>query len=92
MATTHGLITLSDSTATLVTTPGTHSGADVTIQNVDEAAVVYLGGEGVTAADYGFKLTAGAAWSVELSSNDHIYAISDTDASKVAVLKVNLED
>lgn len=92
MATQHGLTTLSNTAATLVTTPGTHSGADVTIQNVDDAATVYLGGEGVTTTDYGFKLVAGAAWSVELSSNDHIYAISDTDASKVAVLKVNLED
>lgn len=92
MATQHGLTALSNVTATLVTTPGIHSGADVTIQNVDETAIVYLGGEGVTSTDYGFKLTAGAAWSVELSSNDHIYAISDTDDSKVAVLKVNLED
>ena len=92
MATQHGLTALSNVTATLVTTPGIHSGADVTIQNVDETAIVYLGGEGVTSTDYGFKLTAGAAWSVELSGNDHIYAISDTNASEVAVLKVNLED
>jgi len=92
MATEHGLITLSNATATIVTTPGTHSGADVTIQNVDETAIVYLGGIGVTSTDYGFKLTPGAAWSVELASKDHIYAISDTDASEVAVLKVNLED
>lgn len=92
MATTHGLITLSDSTATLVTTSGIHSGADVTIQNIDDGATVYLGGEGVTTTDYGFKLAPGAAWSVELSGNDHIYAISNTNTSQVAVLKVNLED
>lgn len=92
MTTSHGLITLSDTAATLVTTPGTHSGADITIQNVDDTAIVYIGGEGVTTTDYGFKLTPGAAWSVELSGTDHIYAISDTDASKVSLLKVNLED
>jgi hypothetical protein len=91
MATTHSLIALSDSTATAVSGTGTHSGADITIQNVDDTAIVYLGGEGVTAADYGFKLTPGAAWSVELSGKDHLYAISDTDASEAAVLKVNLE-
>ena len=90
--TTHEHVTLSDSAATLVTTPGIHSGADVTIQNIDEDATVYIGGEGVTSTDYGYRLSPGAAWSVELSGNDHIYAISDTDASKVAVLKVNLED
>lgn len=92
MATEHGLTTLSNSTATLVTTSGIHSGADVTIQNIDDAATVYLGGEGVTTTDYGYKLVAGGVWSVELSGNDHIYAISDTNASQVAVLKVNLED
>lgn len=89
--TTHALVTLSDSAATLVTTPGTHSGADVTIQNVDATAIVYIGGEGVTSTDYGFRLDPGAAWSVELAATDHIYAISDTNASKVATLKVNLE-
>jgi len=89
--TTHALVTLSNTADTLVTTPGIHSGADVTIQNVDDTAVVYIGGDGVTSTDYGFKLTPGAAWSVELASEDHIYAISDTDATKVAVLAVGLE-
>jgi hypothetical protein len=89
--TTHALVTLSDTADTLVTTPGTHSGADITIQNIDDTAIVYLGGEGVTAASYGFKLTPGAAWSVELAGQDHLYAISDTDASEVAILKVSLE-
>jgi hypothetical protein len=91
MTTSHGLVALSNVTATLVSTPGTHSGADITIQNIDDTAIVYIGGEGVTAASYGFKLTPGAAWSVELAGKDHLYAISDTDASEVAILKVSLE-
>lgn len=90
----HALITLSDSTAStlLPNVTGLHNGADFTVQNVDETAIVYIGGEGVTTTDYGFKLTPGAAWSVELSGYDHLYAISDTNGSKVATLKVNLED
>jgi hypothetical protein len=87
----HALTTLSDSEAARITPNGTHSGMDITIQNVDEAAIVYLGGEGVTASDYGFKLTAGAAWSVELPGNDALYAISDTNESQVAVLRLGLE-
>jgi hypothetical protein len=87
----HALTTLSDSEATRITPNGTHSGMDITIQNVDEAAIVYLGGEGVTASDYGFKLTAGAAWSVELPGNDALYAISDTNGSDIAVLRLGLE-
>ena len=57
MATYHDLLTLSDTTATELTPGANHSGLDVTIQNVDDTAIVYIGGAGVTASDYGFKLT-----------------------------------
>ena len=90
--TTHEHVTLSDSAATLVTTPGIHSGADVTIQNIDETAIVYVGGSGVTASNYGFKLSPGTAISFELPPKDAIFCISDTDTSKVAVLQIGLED
>ena len=90
--TTHGLTTLSDSTDTRLSPAGTHSGLDITIQNVDATATVYIGGEGVTASNYGFKITAGAAWSIELPPKDEIHAITDTNGSKVAVLYTGLED
>lgn len=90
--TTHGLTTLSNSTDTRLSPAGTHSGLDITIQNVDATATVYIGGEGVTALDYGFKITAGAAWSIELPPKDEIHAITDTNGSKVAVLYTGLED
>jgi hypothetical protein len=64
---------------------------DITIQNTDESAYVYLGGIGVTTSDYGYRLAPGAAWSVELSGQDPIYAITDTNNSKIAVLKTGLE-
>ena len=89
--TTHALTTLSNTTATRLTPPGLHSGMDITIQNVHASAVVYLGGEGVTSSNYGFKLTAGNSWSIELPGVDAIYAITDTHTSKVSVLKTNLE-
>jgi hypothetical protein len=92
MTTRHYLRTLSNSTATIVSTRGTHSGEDITIQNIDATAIVYIGGEDVTASSYGFKIIPGAAWSVELPPKDNIYAISDTNGSEVAVLKVGLED
>jgi len=90
--TTHNLVTLSDSTDTRLTPANVHSGHDFTVQNVDATATVYIGGEGVTSSDYGFKITAGAAWSIELPPRDAIYAISDTDGTSVAVLYTGLED
>jgi hypothetical protein len=89
--TTHALTTLSNSTATRLTPLGLHSGMDITIQNVHESAIVYIGGEGVSSSDYGYRLNPGLAISFELPGRDALYAISNTNNSKVAVLKTNLE-
>ena len=91
MAIYHDLITLSDSAATELTPGARHSGLDVTIQNVDETAVVYIGGSTVTTSDYGFKLTPGAGFSIELNPNDRLYAISDTNGTNAALLRALLE-
>jgi len=87
----HALTTLSSSSATKLTPNGVHSGLDITIQNVHESAYVYIGGVGVTSNNYGYRLAPGAAWSVELPGRNELYAITDTNNSKVAVLKTNLE-
>jgi len=89
--TTHSLTALSSASATRLTPNGTHSGIDVTIQNVHASAIVYIGGIGVTSSSYGYRLSPGAAWSVELSGKDAIYAISNTNGSQVAVLQTSLE-
>lgn len=89
--TTHSLTTLSSSSATRLTPNGVHSGMDITIQNTDDAAIVYVGGTGVTSSNYGYRLSPGAAWSIELSGRDALYAVTDTNNSKVAVLKTSLE-
>ena len=89
--TTHALTTLSSTTATRLTPSGLHSGMDITIQNVHASATVYIGGEGVTSSDYGYRLLAGAAVSFELPGRDALYAISSTNNSKVAVIKTGLE-
>lgn len=87
----HTLYTLSNTAATRLTPNKTHSGMDITIQNIDAEAYVFIGGEGVTSNDYGFRLAPGAAISFELPGKDALYAISDTNESEIAVLKTNLE-
>jgi hypothetical protein len=89
--TTHAFTTLSSTSATRLTPNGVHSGLDITIQNTDGSAYVYLGGVDVTTSDYGYRLAPGAAWSVELPGQDALYAITDTNNSKIAVLKTGLE-
>ena len=93
MATYHEIVTLSDSTPVELTPEGkVHSGLDLTVQNIDEEAIVYLGGEGVTSTSYGYKLEPGDGFSIELNPRDQFFAISDTDESEVALLRVLLED
>jgi hypothetical protein len=90
--TTHSLITLSDSEDSRLTPAGIHSGMDVTIQNLDSEAYVYIGGEGVTTSSFGYRLAPASAISFELPGKNALYAISDTDGTQVAVLKTGLED
>jgi hypothetical protein len=87
----HSLTTLSNTTATLLTPSGLHSGMDITIQNTHASAIVYIGGAGVTSSNYGYRISPNNAWSIELSGKDALYAVSDTNGSAVAVLKTSLE-
>jgi hypothetical protein len=64
---------------------------DITLQNVHDTAYVYVGGEGVTSTNYGYRIAPGHAISWELPGKDALYAMSDINGSKVAVLKTNLE-
>ena len=87
----HAHTTLSNTTDTRLTPNGLHSGMDITIQNIHESAYVYVGGEGVTASDYGYRIAPGAAFSIELPGTNALYAISTVNSSKVAILQTGLE-
>lgn len=89
--TTHALFTLSDETDTRLTPNGLHSGMDITIQNLEAEAYVYIGGEGVTTESFGYRLAPASAISFELPGKNALYAISDTNGAQVAILKTGLE-
>lgn len=86
----HSLTTLSSTSATRLTSYGKHSGLDLTIQNVDDSAYVYVGGEDVSVEDYGYRISPNNAISFSLLSHDAMYAITDTNGSKVAVLQYGI--
>ena len=87
----HSLVTLSNTSATRLTPNGKHSGMDITLQNVNETGYIYLGGEGVTSSNYGFRIMPNHSFSIELNGNDAIYAISSSNGLSLAVLKARLE-
>ena len=89
--TTHALFTLSDSQESRLTPLGVHSGMDITIQNLEAEAYIYIGGEGVTTESFGYRLAPAAAISFELPGKNALYAIADTAGAQVSVLKTSLE-
>lgn len=87
----HALITLTQGTAYRLTPPGTHSGKDFTIQNVNATGYVYIGGEGVSITNYGFRIMPNHSISFELAPQDALYAISYDSGAKIAVIEIGLE-
>jgi hypothetical protein len=67
------------------------TGRDITIQNVNLDGYIYVGGNGVTAESYGYRLMPNHAISFELDKQDGLYVVGSRDGMKVAVLSINLE-
>ena len=87
----HKLVVVSTTSPTLLSPPNTHSGVDITIQNVNASGYIYLGASGLTDSDYGFRIDPSHAISIELNGRDSIYAIGSTSGLSVAVLTTALE-
>ena len=88
----HQLINLSNSSTTLLSPFGTHSGVDITIQNVNTEGYVYIGANSqVSSTNYGYRISPNSAVSFELPGSDALYAIGSTTELKVAVMITNLD-
>ncbi len=88
----HSLITTNSSQSTRVSPYGTHSGVDITIQNVNSAGYIYVGSdELVTSSNYGFRIMPNHSISFELPGRDSLYIIGSTNGLLAAVMITNLE-
>lgn len=87
----HNLLTLSNSTATRLTPAGLHGGIDFTLQNVNDSGYIYIGGDGVSSTDYGFRIMPNHSISFELASSDALYAISQNNNAQLAIIQIGLE-
>lgn len=79
-----------------LTTSGTaykivSANGDITIQNNNASANIFIGGAGVTTSSFGFKIVPNAAIAFELNGTDEIWAVSDTNSATVNTLRVSLE-
>ena len=87
----HNIYTLSDTTETRLTPLGTHSGIDITIQNINSSGYIYLGNEDVTTSSYGFRILPNHSISFELAGEDSLFAVSSINGMSAAVIKIGLE-
>lgn len=87
----HSLVTLSNTDAVRLTPLGKHSGMDITLQNVSSSGYIYIGGEGVSASSYGYRIQPNHSFSIELPGSDAIYAIASAPETTLAVIKFGLE-
>jgi hypothetical protein len=88
----HSLLTLSNTTPTRITPNGTHSGMDITLQNVNSTGYVFIGvDENVSSTNFGYKIFPSHAISFELAGYDALYAIAETDQLQLAVISIDLE-
>lgn len=88
----HSLMSISNSSATLLTPAGQHSGMDITIQNVNSSGYIYLGVDNtVNTTNYGFRIMPNHSISFELSGGDKIYGFASAADMSAAVIKINLE-
>lgn len=88
----HQLYNLNNSSSTRLTPPGTHSGLDVTIQNVSESDYVYVGVDNtLTDSNYGYRIMPNHAISFELPGKDALYVLGSASATPAAVIITNLE-
>lgn len=89
--TTNRIVALSTTTPSLLSPAGTHSGIDITVQNIAATGYVYIGGSDLTSGNYGFRVDPSHAISIELNGKDAIYALASTSSVSASVLITNLE-
>jgi hypothetical protein len=87
MAIRHGLVSVGTTATLLAAVEVGRSGQTILVQNPSGGANVFIGGAGVTTASYGYLVTGGSAFAIELENGEGIFAVVATGTQSVAVLR-----
>lgn len=90
MAAVHNLYTVGQ-TAVAVTPLIAHSGMDLTIQNVNTSGYLYVGGDTVSAQNYGFRILPNHSISFEVPASTYLYVVASASNMNAAVIYMGLE-
>jgi hypothetical protein len=87
----HSIKTISNTQSVKLTPIKVHSGMDITLQNVSSSGYIYIGDEGVTESNYGYRIQPNHAISFELPGKNSLYAIASAPNMKLAIIQISLE-
>lgn len=63
------------------------NGQTINVQNPGDGVTVYLGGEGVTSTSYGYSLSGGTSFSIELGYKEKLYAVVASGTQTVNIIR-----
>jgi hypothetical protein len=86
----HSTFTLSNTTPTLLSPEGIHSGVELVIQNVSTNGYVYVGGPNVTSGSYGFRIDEESAFGMNVFPKESMYAIAENNGTVIATISSGL--
>jgi len=87
MALSHGVVSITTAATLVSAATGGRDGQTVLVQNPAAGVDVKLGGEGVTAASYGYIIVAGSAFAIDLQAGESLYAVVASGTQSVSVLR-----
>jgi len=87
MALVHGIVTVGTVATLLSAAEAGRDGQTVLVQNPSGGANVFLGGTGVTTTSYGYLITAGSAFAVDLQVGESLFGVVASSTQNVSVIR-----
>ena len=87
MALTHGIVAVGTTATLLSALEAGRDGQTVLVQNPSGGANVFLGGAGVTTTSYGYLITAGSAFAIDLQNGESLFGVVASSTQNVSVIR-----
>ena len=87
MALTHGIVAVGTTATLLSAAKAGRDGQTVLVQNPSGGANVFLGGAGVTTTSYGYLVTAGSAFAIDIQNGESLFAVVASSTQNVSVIR-----
>lgn len=83
------VLPISNTVATSVDVPNAiASSYTLILQNINVSGYIYIGNSSVTTSSYGFRIMPNQAFTIELPSSGHLYAIASDPGMSVAAMEI----